>query len=460
MPTEKQLGTAPMLPLILKMAIPNVIAQVINLLYSIIDRIFIGRIPDIGTDALAGVGVTGSIIILITSFSAIVGMGGAPLAAIALGKNDRDRAKYILGNGTTLLILFSAILSTLVYAFMEPILLFTGASQSTLPFAVDYLSIYLSGTIFVMITVGLNTFITIQGHPTIAMFSVLIGAVTNIILDYVFIFEMHLGVKGAAYATIISQAFSSGWVLHFLLSKKATLPLQKRFLIPHKGIILSILALGISPFVMSSTEALVGFVLNGNLKSYGDVYISAMAIIQSAALISSIPLTGFSQGFMPIIGYNFGAGKSDRVKQCFKISFTIITIFNFMVILFIIFLPDRIASAFTNDLELIKTVEKVAPTFFFGMLIFGMQRTCQGMFIALGEAKISIFIALLRKIILLIPLAFILPTKLGLMGIYWAESISDATAAIICISIFLYLFPKIIRKMELSKSLTDPNCDL
>ncbi len=437
-----------MLSLIIKMALPNVAAQLINLLYSIVDRVFIGRIPDIGTDALAGVGVTSSIIILITAFAAIVGMGGAPLAAIALGKGAQERARHILGNGFSMLIIFSILVSSITYTFMEPILLFTGASVNTIGYATEYLSIYLIGTLFVMITLGLNSYITVQGRPSVAMWSVIIGAALNIILDYIFIFTLNMGVKGAAYATIISQAVSAIFVLRFLIFRADSLPLLLSYLRPKLKIVLPILALGASPFVMSSTEALVGFVLNGSLKEYGDIHISSMAVIQSALLLAGIPMTGFSQGFMPIASYNYGAGNKSRVVECFKISIAIMAIFNFTLVLFMILFPQVIASLFTNDQELIIMVKRVLPTFFLGMTLFGVQRTCQSMFIALGQAKISIFIALLRKIILLIPLALFLPRFLGVMGIYWAEAISDATAAICCSLIFAYMFPKILSKLN------------
>ena len=263
---EERLGTDKMLPLVFKMALPAVAAQIVNLLYNIVDRIYIGHIPGIGTDALAGVGVTSSVIILVSAFSAIVSGGGAPLAAIALGQGNREKARLILGNGFVLLLFFTIAVSAVCYMFMEPVLLFTGASQNTIGYAVDYLSIYLAGTVFVQISVGLNTFINTQGRPGIAMLSTLIGAVLNIILDPVFIFALDMGVKGAAVATVISQGFSAAWVLGFLFSRKATLKLSFPHMRFDKRIILSIFGLGISPFIMASTESLVGFVLNTNLK--------------------------------------------------------------------------------------------------------------------------------------------------------------------------------------------------
>ena len=443
---EERLGTERMLPLIFKMALPAVAAQFVNLLYSIVDRVYIGHIPGIGTDALAGVGVTTSLIILISSFSAIVGGGGAPLAAIALGQGDRLRAGKILGNGFVLLILFTLLTSFIAYTFMEPILLFTGASANTLEYAVDYLSIYLLGTIFVEISTGLNSFINAQGRPAIAMFSVLIGALLNIILDPIFIFGFNMGVKGAALATVLSQACSAAWVLTFLFSKRASLPLEKPYM--KRIIFLSILALGVSPFIMASTESLVGFVLNSSLKEFGDIYISALTILQSAMQFASVPLTGFAQGFVPIISYNYGHGDKQRVKECFRIVLITMFSFNLLLMLFMILFPSTVASAFTSDERLIETVRWTMPVFLGGMTIFGLQRACQNMFVALGQARISIFIALLRKAILLIPLALILPHFMGVTGVYAAEAISDATAAICCTLLFFWQFPKILGKIQ------------
>lgn len=444
---EERLGTDRMLPLIFKMSLPAVAAQLVNLLYNIVDRIYIGHIPGIGTDALAGIGVTSAIIILISSFSAIVGAGGSPLAAIALGQGNRERAGQILGNGFILLLIFTILTSATTYLFMEPILLFTGASENTIGYATDYLSIYLLGTLFVEVSVGLNTFINTQGRPTIAMYSVLIGAILNIGLDPLFIFTFGMGVKGAALATILSQACSAIWVISFLTSKKASLRLEYRYMKLHKGIILSILALGVSPFIMASTESLVGFVLNSSLEKFGDIYVSALAIMQSAMLIVSVPLTGFAQGFVPIVSYNYGHHNRERVKECFKIVVIIMFSFNFLLISFMILFPSLVASAFTNDETLIETVRQVMPIFLGGMTIFGLQRACQNMFVALGQAKVSVFIALLRKVILLIPLALILPRFMGMPGVYAAEGISDATAAICCTLIFAIQFPRILRKM-------------
>ena len=445
---EARLGTERMLPLVFKMALPAVVAQFVNLLYSMVDRIYIGHIPGIGTDALAGVGVTTSLVILISSFSAIVGGGGAPLAAMALGQGDRLRAGKILGNGFVLLILFTLFTSFIAYTFMEPILLFTGASENTLEYAVDYLSIYLLGTVFVEISTGLNSFINAQGRPAIAMYSVLIGALLNIILDPIFIFWFDMGVKGAALATVLSQACSAAWVLSFLFSRRASLPLEKRNMRLSRKIVFAMLALGISPFIMASTESLVGFVLNSSLKNFGDIYVSALTILQSAMQFASVPLTGFALGFVPIISYNYGHGDKQRVKDCFRIVMITMFSFNLLLMLLMILFPTIVASAFTSDEKLIETLRWTNPVIMGGMTIFGLQRACQNMFVALGQAKISIFIALLRKAILLIPLALILPHYMGVTGVYAAEAISDATAAICCTLLFFWQFPKILGKIQ------------
>ena len=445
---ENRLATEPMLPLIFKMSLPAIAAQIVNLLYNIIDRIYIGHIPQIGTQALAGVGLTTAITILITAFAAIVGSGAAPLASIALGQGDREHSEQILGNGFSLLMIFAIVILLITYLFMKPILQMAGASPETMPYAIDYLQIYLYGTFFILISTGLNSFINVQGRPAIAMWSILIGAIINIILDPIFIFVLDMGVKGAAIATVLSVLCSTLWVLRFLTSNKASLQLKRNRLKLHLPIVLSIIGLGLSPFVMTSTESLISFVLNGTLSLYGDIYVSSLTIMQSAALLISTPLVGFAQGFVPIASYNFGHGNVERVKSCFKISLIFMASFNCIFTLAMILLPAKTASLFTDDLQLIATVDRYMPLFLAGMTIFGLQRACQNMFVALGQAKISIFIAFLRKIFLLIPLALILHRYIGVQGVYIAEAISDATAAICCTLIFFYIFPKILLKIR------------
>ena len=432
---EERLVTASMLPLILKMALPGFAAQLINLLYSIVDRVFIGHIELIGTDALAGIGVTSSIIILISAFSQIVGGGGAPLASIALGKGDRERARRILGNGFSLLVLFTVVTSGITYIFMEPLLRLIGASDATIGYATDYLS--------VMFATGLNSFINAQGRPGISMIAVIIGAILNIGLDPLFIYVFGMGVTGAALATVISQAVSAFIIVGFLVSDKATLKIKPKYLKPDIKIIGSLFALGIAPFIMASTESLVGFVLNGSLSAYGDIYVSTLTVMQSAMQFAAVPLSGFAQGFVPIVSYNYGKGNTDRVRLCFKYSVIIMFSFFALTNLFMITFPEFVAGMFTDDTALIKTVGRMMPLFLTGMTIFGLQRTCQSMFVALGQAKISLFIALLRKVILLI-----LPNFLGVKGVYLAESVADATSAICCTVIFALTFRKILKKRE------------
>jgi putative MATE family efflux protein len=442
---EEQLGSEKILPLIVKMTIPAVTAQLVNLLYNIVDRIYIGHIRGIGTDALAGVGICNTLIILVAAFSQIVGGGGAPIAAIALGRGDRERAEKTLGNGTTFLLICSAVLMAVLYIFMRPLLRLTGGSDATLPYAVTYFSIYLTGTFFVMVSTGLNAFINTQGRPGIAMVSTLVGAALNIVLDPILIFGFHMGVAGAAIATVISQAVSAAWILYFLLSRNATLRIRKNCLRPDREIMLSMTGLGVSPFIMASTESLIGFVLNGSLAVYGDIYVSALTIMQSALQFVSVPLTGFSQGCIPILSYNYGHANVRRVKDAYRILLAVEFFYGFALIVFMIVFPGLTARIFTNDAALIAVVKKAMPVFLAGMSIFGLQRACQNTFVALDQAKISIFIALLRKVILLIPLALILPHFMGVTGVFAAEAIADATAAICCTVIFAIRFPKILQ---------------
>lgn len=447
--SDEKLGTERMLPLVFKMALPSVAAQLVNLLYGIIDRIYIGHIKDVGGTALAGVGITTSVILLISAFSSLVGGGGSPLAAIQLGRGDREEAGRIMNNGFVMLLFFALFLSTVPYFIMEPLLKFAGGTAETIPYAKDYLSVYLIGTVFVLISTGLNTFINCQGRPGIAMLSVVIGAALNTALDPLFIFVFNLGIKGAAIATVISQAISAIWVLSFLFSKKAELRLNFKMMKPCLDVIGRISALGISPFVMASTESLVGFALNGQLVSYGNnLHVGALTVMQSAMQVVSIPLAGFGQGIIPIMSYNYGHGKRKRVKECFKITLAVMFSVNLLGILFMILFPGFIGSLFTEDEGVIEIVKRYMPIFLAGMTIFGLQRTCQNTFVALGQAKISLFIALLRKIILLIPLAYLFPMFMGVSGVYTAEAIADAIAAILCTTIFVFAFPKILKRVD------------
>lgn len=448
--SDERLGTERVAPLVFKMALPSVAAQLVNLLYSIVDRMYIGHIEGVGAEALAGVGLTTSVILLISAFSSLVGGGGSPLMSIALGRGDKEGAKRIMNNGFVMLLAFAFICTVSPYFFMEPLLVFSGASSDTLPFAKEYLSIYLIGTVFVMISTGLNMFINSQGRPGIAMTSTLIGAVLNTVLDPIFIFGFGLGVRGAAIATVISQAISALWVLSFLFSSRALISLDFGYMKPDLGIVGKISALGISPFVMASTESLVGFALNGQLQRYGDDYhVGALTVMQSAMQMVSVPLAGFGQGIIPILSYNYGHKKNDRVKECFKITLAVMFTVNLVGMLFMIIFPGLIGRMFTDKLEVIDLVKQYMPVFLIGMTIFGLQRTCQNTFVALGQAKISLIIALLRKVILLVPLAYLLPLFMGVSGVYAAEAIADGVAATLCTLIFVISFPKILKKNEM-----------
>lgn len=449
---ERRMGTEPIGRLMISMAVPSIVAQVINILYNIVDRIYIGHIEGVGMEALTGVGVTFPIITLISAFSAFAGAGGAPLASIWLGKGDRKRAEKILGNGVSMLLFFSLLLMGFFYVFEKPLLYLFGASDATIPYAVDYISIYLLGTVFVELALGLNAFIISQGQSRIAMIAVLIGAAVNIILDPVFIFGFQMGVKGAARATVISQALSALWTVGFLISKRSSLTIKPEAMKPDLHIIGSVMALGVSPFIMRATESLISVVLNSGLQRYGgDIYVGSLTIMQSVMQMYAAPLGGFTQGVQPIISYNFGAGNFDRVKKLYRSMITSCFLFSASATILIIIFPGFFAGMFTNDAALIRLVEQMMPIFMFGMLVFGLQQGIQPTFLALGQAKISFFIAIFRKVILLVPLALILPLKFGVMGIYYAEPISDVLSATMAMTLFLMNIKKIVSKETLQK---------
>lgn len=442
---DDKLGTAPIGKLILSLALPAIAAQLVNVLYNIVDRMYIGRIPKVGATALTGLGVCFPIITLIAAFSAFVGAGGAPLASIQLGKGNREKAEKVLGNGVVILITFSILLTAFFMIFKEPLLYAFGASKDTIVYSMDYLNIYLCGTVFVQFALGLNMFITCQGQAKVAMLSVLIGAAINIILDPIFIFGLSMGVKGAALATIISQACSAIWVVRFLLSKKSGLRIKRMNMKPDWRIMGSIAALGISPFVMQATESLISITLNSGLQKYGgDLHVGSMTILQSVMQLVVVPISGFTQGTQPIISYNFGAHKFDRVKSTFKrvliVSFLTTTVCCILTVAF----PTVFASLFTTDSKLINLVGEVMPIYMAGIWMFGVQMACQSSFMGMGQAKISLFLALLRKVFLLIPLAIVLPKFFGVTGIFFSEPIADIIAAVTTGTIFILRFNKIV----------------
>ncbi len=444
---QVELGYKPITGLMVRMAVPGIIAQVINILYSIIDRIYIGHIPGVGADALTGVGLTFPIITFVSAFAMIVGAGGAPLAAIALGKKDRGEAEKILGTGVFLLACFAAGIMVVFYLWKRPLLRMFGASDATIGYSDAYISIYLIGTISVLLYMGLNQYIIAQGKSVTAMFSVGIGAVLNLILDPVFIFVFGLGVQGAAIATVLSQTASALWVVRTLTNKNASLTLRPALIRPRKKEIQEITALGVSPFIMSSTESLISIVINRGLSMYGgDLYVGSFTIIQSIMQMISAPVQGFTQGVQPIISYNYGAGQYERVRSTYRRMIGTTFLFVLLATLSTILFPTVFAGMFTNEAPLITLVGQVMPVFMLGMLVFGLQNGIQPTFVALGQAKISLFIAVLRKIILLIPLAIILPHRFGVMGVYYAEPISDTLSAATATTLFLVNINRILRR--------------
>lgn len=447
MRNDEKLGTAPLGRLMLSLALPTVLAQLINVLYNVVDRIYIGHMQGDGNLALTGVGVTLPIITLIAAFSAFAGAGGAPLAAIELGKRDERKASLIMGNSAWLLVFFSIVLTIGFLLFKVPILYAFGASSKTIAYANEYITIYLLGTIFVQLALGLNAFISGQGAAKAAMLSVLIGAVINIVLDPIFIFALHLGIRGAALATAISQFVSAVWVVSFLKSKRSVLYLK--LVRPDKSLILKIAALGIAPFVMQSTESLVTITFNTGLQRYGgDLYVGSMSILMSIMQLIVIPVNGITQGVQPIVSYNYGAGNRLRVKETVIRLVSVCLLGTLILAGVAIFCPGIYASMFTNDAELVALTCRIMPIFFLGIAIFGIQAACQSTFLALGQAKVSLFIAMLRKIILLIPLALILPKFLGVKGIYIAEPVSDVISVIVTSVLCVITLKRIFIEME------------
>ena len=446
---SQKLGKEPLRKLFFTMAIPSVLAQLINVLYNIVDRIYIGHIKEIGSLALTGVGVTFPIIMVVSAFSAFAGQGGAPLASILLGAKDQEKAEKVLGNSTALLLIFSLSLTLIFQILKTPLLYAFGASDNVIGFAQDYIGLYLYGTIFVMLSLGLNTFISGQGNAKVAMLSVLIGAVTNIILDPIFIFILNMGVKGAALATIISQAFSAIWVVNFLISKKSSLKIKRENLKPDMKFIKKIGSLGCSPFIMQSTESLVLLTLNSGLQKYGgDLYVGSMSILTSVLQLIFVPVSGIAQGVQPIISYNFGAGNRERVVKTFKGLLIVCLMATMFMGGIAVLFPNFYVKMFTESEELVELTSKMMPIFTLGMCIFGIQQAIQVTFLALGQAKFSIFIALLRKVILLVPLAIILPRFVGVKGIYYAEPMADITSVIVASITFALNFKNILRQCK------------
>lgn len=446
---EVNLGEGSVGRLLVKLAVPSIVAQMVNLLYNMVDRIYIGHIPGSGDIALTGLGLCFPIIMIITAFSNLIGAGGAPRVAIHMGKGEQEQAEKTMGNCVATLVLLAVILTVLLELFAVPLLTLFGASDNTLPYALSYLRIYVVGTLCVMISLGLNPFITTQGFSDVAMKTVIIGAVCNIILDPVFIFLLGMGVQGAALATILSQGVSAVWVLFFLNGKRTKLRLKKQHLKIEWKVIAPVLALGVSPFVMGATESALNIAFNSSLAKYGgDVAVGAMTILSSIMQLQFMPTQGLTQGAQPIMSFNYGAAKIDRVKKTYRLLIGCCLAYTMVFWLAVQCFPQMFVKIFNDTPELLDTTTWALRIYFATSGIFGIQMAVQQTFLSLGQAKVSLFIACLRKIILLIPLIYLLPYFFEdkVFAVFLAEPVSDFISVTVAAVLFLFNINKILRK--------------
>ena len=451
---DVNLGKDPVGRLLMTLAIPAITSQVINALYNMVDRMYIGHIEGVGAAALTGVGVSFPIIMIITAFASLIGMGGAPRAGIFMGKKDNETAEKIVGNCFTGLAITAIILTAVVLIFKEPLLYLFGASDNTITYATQYITIYACGTIFVMMTLGINAFISTQGFSKISMLTVVIGAVTNIILDPIFIFGLKLGVRGAAFATIISQAISAVWALHFISGKKTILRLKKENMKLERKIIMPCIALGMAPFIMMSTESLLVLCFNSSLLKYGgDLAVGCMTIATSIMQFALLPLQGITQGGQPIISYNYGAKDMQRVKKGFKLQTIACVVYGTTLWAIAQLLPGALISMFTNDPELLAVGQNTLRIYMGAVLLMGLQISCQQTFIAFGNAKTSCFLAIFRKILVLIPLIYILPLLMEnkVRAVFMAEPIADVIAVTMTVILFVINFKKVMKLNNTAK---------
>ena len=446
------LGKEPIGKLLLRLALPTVAAQLINMLYNIVDRIYIGHIPGIGATALTGVGVCMPLILIVSAFAALVGYGGAPRASIYMGKKDNDSAEKILGNCFTLQIIISLILTAILLIWNRDFLMAFGASENTIGYGVSYMNIYALGTVFVEVTLGMNSFITAQGFAKTGMLSVLIGAVANIILDPIFIFGFNMDVRGAALATIISQALSCVWVVWFLCGKKTTLKIRKKNIGLHPKIVLPCVALGTSVFVMQASESVISVCFNSSLQRYGgDIAVGAMTILTSVMQFAMLPLQGLGQGAQPIISYNYGAKNVERVRATYRLLLKSSLVYSCLLWLLVMAFPQGFAAMFTTDPELMQYTRTALRIYMAAALLFGIQIACQMTFNALGRAVESIVVAVVRKFVLLIPLIYIMPAIFSgdkARAVYMAEPVADAIAVTFTAILFAIQFKKTLAKLD------------
>lgn len=441
------LGTRPIGRLAVSLAVPAVVAQACNAMYTIVDRLFLARIPEVGDLAMTGVGVCFPITLAVSAFAMLIGMGGAPLASIRLGQGDRRGAERLLGTSVAALLTIAIVVPAILQCFKTPILTLFGASADTLPYAERFLLVYLSGTVFVMATLGLNTFITAQGKARVAMVSTMIGALSSIALDWLFIVRLGMGVEGAALANVIAQALAAAWIVRFLASSRSSIRLRPRD-IRLTRLLPGILALGVSPFIMQITESLIQVVFNASLQRYGgDDYVAAMTIMASLNQLLVVFSQGIQQGVQPIIGYNFGARRFDRVRRAYRGTMAVQVAINTTVTTLFALFPAAMASMFTSDASIAGIVTVTLPYFMCGMGVFGIQNVVQCSFVGMGQAKPSLFLAIFRKVILLVPLALALPhvAGLGVTGVFLAEPISDVTSALVAGWLFHRLAPVLLQ---------------
>ncbi|WP_303861779.1 MATE family efflux transporter [Alkalibaculum bacchi] len=451
---ENDLQTKSIGKLLFSMSFPAITAQIVNVLYNMVDRMYIGHIPETGAEALTGVGVTMPMIMVIAAFASLVSVGGASRASIMMGRKDKETAEKILGNCTTALILVSIILTITVLAAGKKMLMLFGASSNTIGYALDYMNIYAIGTVFVQLSLGLNAFITAQGFAKTSMITVTIGAIVNIILDPIFMFGLGMGVKGAAFATIISQAISAIWVIRFLRGKTTLLKIKKEYMKIDSKILWSCIGLGLSPFIMQATESIIAIAFNISLQKYGgDLAVGAMTILTSIMQFSMLPLMGLTQGAQPIVSYNYGARNSSRVKETFTLLLKASVIYSTALWAIVMLFPQMFARIFTSDQSLVQTTISALRIYMAASLVFGIQISCQQTFIALGKAKISVFLALLRKVILLIPFIFILPLFMEdkVNAVFLAEPIADIIAVTVTAIMFTAQFKNTLEKLHNSE---------
>ena len=451
MSQEVDLGKEPVGHLLFILAVPAITSQVVNALYNMVDRMYIGHIPEVGSAALTGVGVCFPIIMIISAFAYLFGMGGAPRASIFMGKKDNDTAEKILGNCTTSLMIIAVLLTVLVLIFQEPLLYLFGASENTIGYAMDYMTIYAIGTIFVQLTLGLNAFISAQGFSKISMLTVVIGAVTNIVLDPIFIFGLNMGVQGAAVATVMSQALSAIWAFWFLSGKNTILKLKRENLKINFHILLPCIALGVAPFAMQATESVLVLCFNSSLLKYGgDLAVGAMTILSSVMQFAMLPLQGLTQGGQPIISYNYGAKQGDRVQKAFKLQ--TISCFSYSSILWLLIMifPSLFVAIFTSDPQLTEITIWALRIYMAGVLLMGIQISCQQTFIAFGNSKKSAFLAVFRKILVLIPLIYILPMFISdqVFAVFLAEPIADTIAVLTTSTMFYFEMKNKMKEMN------------